>query len=83
LARKLKSGKRPKKRGKTVLIIVLLFAVLSIVAVIFIFLGRLTSYFTPFRQAENTYLSDSKNFGIDISHYQGIIDWTELRTSEH
>jgi GH25 family lysozyme M1 (1,4-beta-N-acetylmuramidase) len=84
LTRKLISGKRTKKKGeKTVLMLALLFAVLSIGAVIFIFQDRLTSYFTPFRQAENTYLSDSKNFGIDISHYQGLIDWTELGTSEH
>lgn len=84
MTRKLKSGKRPnKKRGNIVLIIALLFAVISIGAAIFIFQDRLTSYFIPFRQAENTYLSDSKNFGIDISHYQGIINWKELGTSEH
>lgn len=84
LKRKLKSGKRPKKKeGKTVLIIALLFAILSFGAAIFLYQDRLITYFTLFRQAENTYLSESKNFGIDISHYQGSIDWAELGTSEH
>lgn len=33
---------------------------------------------------ENTYLSSSKYiFGIDISHYQGVINWNEVRTSHH
>ncbi|WP_282036328.1 glycoside hydrolase family 25 protein [Saccharicrinis aurantiacus] len=33
---------------------------------------------------ENTYLSKSEHlFGIDISHYQGKIEWDILRTSKH
>lgn len=33
---------------------------------------------------ENPSISSSKNiFGIDISHYQGRVDWSEMRTSHH
>ncbi len=79
-----KSGRRPKKKDeKRVLLLVLFFAALSVGAAIFLFQDRLISYFTPAGQDENTFLSDSKNFGIDISHYQGNIDWEELGTSEH
>jgi len=33
---------------------------------------------------ENTWISNSnESFGIDISHYQGTIDWEEVKNSSH
>jgi GH25 family lysozyme M1 (1,4-beta-N-acetylmuramidase) len=35
-------------------------------------------------QGENVEVSDSKYvFGIDISHYQGSVNWSKLKTSKH
>ncbi|WP_159039872.1 glycoside hydrolase family 25 protein [Christiangramia fulva] len=37
-----------------------------------------------FTGKENTWLSTTKkSFGIDISHYQGTIDWDEVNSSSH
>ncbi|MGY5846606.1 glycoside hydrolase family 25 protein [Salegentibacter sp. HM20] len=37
-----------------------------------------------FTGPENTWLTQTKqSFGIDISHYQGIIDWEKLSESDH
>lgn len=37
-----------------------------------------------FSRAENPFISSSKYvFGIDVSHYQGKINWREMRTSHH
>ncbi len=51
-----------------------------------IFIGVLASiilYYST-KQEENLSISDSPYvFGIDISHYQGTINWNELRNSHH
>ena len=44
----------------------------------------LTYYNSINNRAENPSISSSEYiFGIDISHYQGKIDWSEMRTSHH
>ena len=44
----------------------------------------LTYYNLINNRAENPSISSSEYiFGIDISHYQGKIDWSEMRTSHH
>lgn len=85
LNRKLKSKKQPKKKGKRPLLFIgILFGILGIGAAFLVFHSRLTSYFAPVVPVENTYLSASKkNFGIDISQYQGSINWVELGSSGH
>lgn len=57
---------------------------------IFLILGIITgSFFTTLKynyqtKLENPSISNSKYiFGIDVSHYQGEIDWDEVRTSHH
>jgi lysozyme len=34
-------------------------------------------------KTENLKATANKNFGIDISHYQGVIDWEEMSGSKH
>ena len=64
--------------------IAVLFGILTIGVAIIVYQNRLTPYFAPIPPAENTNLSVSKkNFGIDISHYQGTINWVELSTTGH
>lgn len=44
----------------------------------------LTNYKTVVERVENLSLSSSHYlFGIDVSHYQGSINWIEMRTSGH
>lgn len=44
----------------------------------------LTNYDTVDYRMENPSISSSKYiFGIDVSHYQGNINWREMRTSHH
>lgn len=55
-------------------------------AFVIIWLGAilLTNYTAVEERMENPSISSSQYlFGIDVSHYQGRIDWTEMRTSHH
>jgi GH25 family lysozyme M1 (1,4-beta-N-acetylmuramidase) len=53
--------------------------VLFVVGIIII-----SASFLFMNRGENTEISDSKYvFGIDISHYQGSINWSKLKTSKH
>lgn len=54
---------------------------------LFFFVAGSIFYYKPSKPSfvyENTHLSGSSYlFGIDISHYQGHIDWHSLRTTSH
>lgn len=58
-----------------------------IIAQFIIIIGLLIffiNHYAEHRRTENTSISSSRyTFGIDVSHYQGRIDWREMRTSHH
>lgn len=70
----------PFKKYKT------LIGVVTVQAFIIIgLIGLISSYYrTADHEMENPSISSSPYlFGIDISHYQGYINWTEMATSHH
>jgi GH25 family lysozyme M1 (1,4-beta-N-acetylmuramidase) len=62
----------------------LVFLILGVcIGIIVTRLSYNTGYILNMRN-ENTSISNSKYpFGIDVSHYQGRINWSEVRTSHH
>src|SRR5690554_155134 len=64
---------------------VLLATVFAQLFIIIGLLALLSTNFSPVNyRMENPSISSSKYiFGIDVSHYQGQINWTELQTSHH
>lgn len=59
--------------------------VLITLSFVFLAIFIVVSTFKPHKpKAENLYLSESEFlFGVDISHYQGDINWREFNTSHH
>lgn len=75
---------RKNKLWKPLLVIALIFGMAGIGTAYLYINYRGTDYSASIPPGENFHLTASKkNFGIDISHYQGIIDWEELKTSQH
>lgn len=75
---------RKKNPWKPVIVIALVFGVIGIGTSYLYIKYRGGSYPTIITHGENIHLTaNKKGFGIDISHYQGIIDWEDLRLSEH
>jgi len=64
---------------------VLLGIVIGQLLVIIVLIALLFTYNSPSAERmENPSISSSKYlFGIDVSHYQGRINWVEMRTSHH
>jgi GH25 family lysozyme M1 (1,4-beta-N-acetylmuramidase) len=59
------------------------YVVFLIVGILIGFLAKELFFETTVKE-ENPWVSNSEYiFGIDISHYQGNIDWDEVRTSHH
>ena len=90
--RKKKTGKKKIGKKKTakknpwkpVLVIAVIFGVIGIGTSYLYIKYRGERYTTIAPPGENIHLTvNKKGFGIDISHYQGIIDWDTLQTSEH
>jgi len=68
-----------KKNELLIGIIIGQFILILVLATIFLKKGSTINNLT-----ENPSISNSEYlFGIDISHYQGKVDWTEMRTSHH
>lgn len=68
-------------RNTKLLIGIIIGQFIIIIGIIFFFLTYDTSIND---KTENPSISSSEYiFGIDISHYQGRIDWSEMRTSHH
>lgn len=63
----------------------LLGIVVGQVLIIIVLVALVLTYNSPSAQRmENPSISSSKHlFGIDVSHYQGKINWIEMRTSHH
>ena len=89
---KLKAGKKKPGKKKTrkmnswkpVIVIAILFGVIGMGTSYLYINYRGKSYNTIVPAGENTHLTaNKKGFGIDISHYQGNIDWEALQSSEH
>lgn len=77
---KIKRVQIPFKKYKTLIAVVV-----GQAFIIIGFIALISSYYNSRdTQMENPSISSSQYiFGIDISHYQGKINWRELRTSHH
>lgn len=80
-----RSNKRKqKKTWVPIAVILLIFGIIGIGAVYLYVFKKGNNAVISLSEGENIHITASKkNFGIDISHYQGVIDWEELKTSEH
>lgn len=81
-----KENKRSFLKDYKVLLIAVVVQFVIIIGFIgvYLFKANTENYSRPYNVTENTSISSSKYiFGIDISHYQGKINWTEVRTSHH
>lgn len=76
--------RKQKKTWIPITVIILIFGIIGIgTAYLYVYQKGFNTIVSIPRE-ENTHITDSKkSFGIDISHYQGVIDWDELKTSEH
>jgi lysozyme len=84
MVRRRHSRRKSKKTGK-----IWLFLSIAIVSVLFIwFYSDIVDIFSIVRQRSDDYsnfkksLKDYTVFGIDVSHYQGEIDWEKLKKEE-
>lgn len=75
--------KKTKKKSRNYLLIILLVLMVTLpLGLLFVVKYRQAHHRLP--KGENTNLTNSNYlFGIDISHYQGNINWDRLKTSEH
>lgn len=76
-----KSKKGIKIKNRTVLVFI---AITILVTLLVQFYNPTKIFNRSEKLVENTWITNSKkNFGIDISHYQGSINWDTLISSDH